>query len=622
MTTEAPQRARIARPPWFRELLRAFSAASAHTFILHGNVQDYVYHPVDDGEPVAMTLTNYLRSVLSGPFGFLIYAPDTGLEIPAPSDEWIKPEIKELFFGGASAPSETERLLAQAGAGAPTGDDLPIPTSPTGALPLALRYLEQHSPRRDADARIALEDPRRLLLLVERMDLVAPPDDKARMSEPQKALLSQMFRAGTSPLLAAQGAMTLLLAPSLAEVHPDLRQSASGIRTIAIPMPTHEERAAVARAFLAKHDVALADGLTIEELAAQTAGLTRRNVEDIVLVGRLDSRGVTREIIRREKAALLSAEYAEVLEALETDVTLDMVGGHDQIKAYLQTYVIDMLRNPETRAEAPLSVLFSGASGTGKTLTAQAVANAIGFNVVQIRPDKVKGSYVGESEKLLAKALDGIEALAPVVVYWDEIDQGGRRTEQTSGDGGSAVEANAFSAILEFFGNANHRGKIFTVMATNRPDLVDPAFLRPGRTDDKIPFLPPESSDERIDVLERLIKRHRAAGAYAYVTLTDVAERTRGWTQAELERLVLKARAIARATGRGFDDALLDAMRRLRTSTRDIERMTQLALEACDDIDLVPERFRERVGRKGQEATRATPPVPMIGRGGQILDLG
>ena len=584
---------------WFETMLKDFTSGVANVFLLHGR-------GVFDVNFEGMTVPEFLvaNPRMAKNFNFVSFSPDQGIKFPgnAASSKFTKNRLRSVLMGEkpaapAEKQSKAQQLLAQqAGNRGPSGgdEDLVLPSSPAGAIAALVDFIEQAEPDRDDNGFVVSN---RTCIIVERMDLICAPGDKSLMPDQKAALLAMLHRSGTNRKISDREGMIILLAPSLEEVHDDLRSTASHIRDIALPLPAYDERLKYAEHCLKTHKVAMAPGVSINELASQTAGLARLSIEDIALCAIRDGNQITREIIKERKKILLRAEYADVIEVMETDITMDMLGGHELIKKYLLTYVIPILLNPAKRSRAPLSLAFLGASGTGKTVMAQAVANSIGWNCVLLRPEKTKGGIVGESERRLRRAFDGIEALAPCVVFLDEFDQGGRRSENTGGGGGDAVEANAFGAMLEFFGDQSHRGQILTIMASNRPDLIDPAFMRPGRTDDKFPFLPPDSDEERVDILVRLIKTHCQTSVDASLVST-LASQTENWTPAEIARLVIKAAAISDITDIPLTDALIEAKSRLVTSTRDIQKMTLLALEACDDKALVPEQYHSLMGRR------------------------
>jgi hypothetical protein len=121
----------------------------------------------------------------------------------------------------------------------------------------------------------------------------------------------------------------------------------------------------------------------------------------------------------------------------------------------------------------------TGPAGTGKTAMAEAVAKEAGINCVILNPARIFGKYVGDTERNLDRALYAILAMAPVLVFIDEIDQSVSRG--ASGDSG--VSNRFFKRLMEFMSDTSHRGKVVFLAASNRPDLMDPALRRPGRFD-------------------------------------------------------------------------------------------------------------------------------------------
>lgn len=236
-----------------------------------------------------------------------------------------------------------------------------------------------------------------------------------------------------------------------------------------------------------------------------------------------------------------------------------------------------------------MGILLCGPSGTGKTLLVNALAKASGFNCVKIDMSRILGQYVGESEKNFKKCLLGAQSQQPVIVFVDEIDTAFRRGE--SGDSG--VSRNIFSEFLQFTGNTNNRGKVIFIAATNRPDLLDAALKRAGRFDKKIPVLLPEAF-ERAEIFRIVI------GKYGFETeiadFMHYAEQTENYTGAEIETVVRKAYELANedeTEGSVLTPAILDeAIQKCRPSTQQVQFMTMLAIEECDDKDLLPDRYK------------------------------
>lgn len=627
-----------AQPAWWVAMQSDLRAGMANVFILHGNVQDYVEHP-----RVHRPLREYLEQRLSGSHTVATYAPDQGITFPG--NELLAREARKRFDqvlgadGAPADPNDPAALIRAASGDASFGgaseEDL-TKLAPSQAIPLLLDFVRdangddagcpQGVTGRGEDRRLF---PKRAAVILDRMDLICPPEDKARLAPGDRALLAMLHRAGTAAAINERRNVVILLAPSLEEVHPDLRLASSGIRTIEVLTPDYAQRMAFIPGTLRKAheeqdrngDAVLVvdrhvelDGLTEVELANETAGLNRRHIEDIAMRAEAAGGKLTRAMVRDRKSELIKAEYAEVLEVLEPDVTFEMVGGHERVKDYLKRRVLKLMRDPAKRHRCPMGLLFAGPSGTGKTFLARALAHESGFNCVSMAPDNIRGSYVGESEKKLRKAIAGVEALAPCVLFVDEIDQKVRRTSG-GGGGGDSVEGNIFGKLLEFFSDQSHRGQILLVAATNRPDNIDAALKRPGRIDAKIPLLPPDSPEERAEALAAVAARHEVAGVAAAQWLA-LGEGTDRFTQAELEGLVVTAAAIADTDDLPIDEALAEALDEFVPSTDDIELHTRLAIAVCSNRKLVPDRYRERVGKQLPKR----PVAPSAGRVGPARD--
>ncbi|NTV89079.1 MAG: ATP-binding protein, partial [Clostridiales bacterium] len=209
-------------------------------------------------------------------------------------------------------------------------------------------------------------------------------------------------------------------------------------------------------------------------------------------------------------------------------------------------------------------------------------------NCVKIDMSRILGQYVGESEKNFKKCLLGAQSQQPVIVFVDELDTAFRRGD--SGDSG--VSRNIFSEFLQFTSNTNNRGKVIFIAATNRPDLIDPAMKRAGRFDKKIPILLPEE-EERAAIFRIMI------GKYDFETdITDFipfARQTENYSGAEIETVVRKAYELANEDEQEgcllTSDILNDAIQKCRPSTQQVQYMTMLAIEECDDMDLLPEKY-------------------------------
>lgn len=628
-------RERSGDPDWFAALSADYSAGVASTFLVHGTVYDYVEDASRD-----VTITDYLAGRLDARFSVVAYSPDQGITFPGEASDLestrklaaaARTRFERVTGLGAPALSPLEQMAAQAG-GLDVGQGADLPRNPAQAIPALVQFLadaDGGSPVYEDGLIIGTEPDDggdgtglRALVIVERLDLIAPPSEKSTLSPSDRALLGTLHRVGTLPTIQGRGGMLVMLAPSLEELQADLKQTSTGIRAVEIKPPSLDQR----RAYLARiagdpdRPLTFGEEMSLEDVARQTAGLGRRHIEDIALRATLATGGVmTRELVQQRRAELMDIEYSGILEVVDSTVTLDMVGGHELIIAHFREEVLPTFTSadPEVRADAPMGILMAGPSGTGKTFLAEGMASALQFKMIKWRPENLKSKWVGESEQKLAKAIAGTEANAPCLVFFDEVDQSVRRGEG-GGGGGESVDNNMFGRILEWLSDTRHRGQILAVGATNRPDNLDAAFLRPGRFDVKYPLLVPQSGAERQDILSAVLGR---AGIVAtgdlFEALDDLGESTEGWTPAELENLVKLGGRISRTRGLALPEALRAARKRLKSATRDVERMTLLALSVCDDLAVVPEAYHDLVSEPTpvvEEARKAAPIGPRRGR--------
>jgi SpoVK/Ycf46/Vps4 family AAA+-type ATPase len=234
-----------------------------------------------------------------------------------------------------------------------------------------------------------------------------------------------------------------------------------------------------------------------------------------------------------------------------------------------------------------------------------------GVQYADLNLAKITDKWVGSSERNLEKAFTSIRALAPCLVVIDEIDQLGFSRE--TGDG-TGVSSRLFRRLLEFMSDPKIKGQVVFVGITNRPDLLDAALKRPGRFDKKIPILAP-GLEQRIEIIKAIFNRYKIKYTLTDEQLSRIAGDTDGYTGAELEALALKMAEVAEDAGREaveMDDAEY-ANKVYRPTTQDIEKMTRLALDECNDLDLLPPEWKEKMLK--EKPKRSVSYVPRARRG-------
>jgi ribosome biogenesis ATPase len=223
------------------------------------------------------------------------------------------------------------------------------------------------------------------------------------------------------------------------------------------------------------------------------------------------------------------------------DVSWDDVGALGGVREELEMAIVEPIRHPERYAalglRAPAGVLLFGPPGCGKTLVAKAVANESRANFISIKGPELLDKYVGESERAVRQVFQRARASAPCVVFFDELDA---LAPRRGADGGSAgVSERVVNQLLTELDGLDARRDVFVVAATNRPDIIDPAMLRPGRLD-KLLYVPLPTAEGRAAILRTLLRRTPAA-ADVDVDLLAKDVRSERYSGADLAGLVREA---------------------------------------------------------------------------------
>ena len=224
-------------------------------------------------------------------------------------------------------------------------------------------------------------------------------------------------------------------------------------------------------------------------------------------------------------------------------VTFQDVAGADEEKEELQE-VVDFLRSPEKYtdmgAKIPHGLLLVGPPGTGKTLLARATAGEAGVQFLSISGSDFVEMYVGVGASRVRDLFDQAKKLAPAIVFIDEIDAVGRKRGSGLGGGHDEKEQTLNQLLVEMDGFGRTEG-VIVLAATNRPDILDPALLRPGRFDRQIQVNRPDVKGR-----EEILKVHaRDKRLDESVNLRTIARSTAGFTGADLRNLLNEAAILA-----------------------------------------------------------------------------
>ncbi|MCX6746712.1 MAG: AAA family ATPase, partial [Candidatus Pacearchaeota archaeon] len=230
----------------------------------------------------------------------------------------------------------------------------------------------------------------------------------------------------------------------------------------------------------------------------------------------------------------------------------DDVGGLDKVKQELQEAVEWPIKHPENfirmGIRPPRGILLYGPPGTGKTMLAKAVAKESEANFIQIKGPSLLSMWVGKSEEGMRKIFERARQVAPCVIFFDEIDSlAGRRGAEI----GTKVTERVLNQLLAEMDGLEDLNDVIVIGATNRPDMLDPALLRPGRFD-KILLVNAPEEDGRLNILGIHTKKMPLGDGKKLLTekekgelLKEFAKKTDGYTGADLEAVAREAALFA-----------------------------------------------------------------------------
>jgi cell division protease FtsH len=282
--------------------------------------------------------------------------------------------------------------------------------------------------------------------------------------------------------------------------------------------------------------------------------------------------GFSRWLLKRQQGGLggmfgMGGGKKKPVDPSSVRVTFADVAGIDEVKGEI-TEIVDYLRDPgkyrAVGARPPKGVLLSGAPGTGKTLLARATAGEAKVPFFSASASEFIEMIVGVGASRVRELFQAAREAAPAIIFIDEIDTIGRARAGTLVGGHDEREQTLNQILTEMDGFSGAEG-VIVLAATNRPDVLDPALLRPGRFDRNITIHPPDQVGRR-DILRVHVRKVRLA---TDVDLDEVARATPGLTGADLANLVNEAALLAVRRGRADVSAsdLADALEKVQLGT-------------------------------------------------------
>jgi transitional endoplasmic reticulum ATPase len=397
------------------------------------------------------------------------------------------------------------------------------------------------------------------ILFIDELDSLAPK--RAQSSEMERRLVAQLLTL-MDGMRADRKVVVIGATNRIDAIDEALRRPGRFDREVEIGIPDRDGRFEILQVHT--RGMPLADDVDVEELASTTHGFTGSDIAALVREAAMatlrrifpdldpDEPAISPEIL--EGLEVTNADFEEGLKEVQPsalreilvqvpDISWENVGGLDEVKGKLRELVELPLEKPEifTRLgiQAPKGVLLYGPPGTGKTLLAKAVANEVGANFLTAKGSTLLSKWYGESEQKVAAFFRRARQAAPAVLFFDELDSlapvrgGGMGTHE-------ATERVVNQFLAELDGMEELRG-VAIIGATNRPDRIDPALLRPGRFDEMV-YVPVPDAAAREEILRALTRTMTLAED---VDLGQLAELSEGFTGADLRAACTKAGLLA-----------------------------------------------------------------------------
>jgi SpoVK/Ycf46/Vps4 family AAA+-type ATPase len=242
----------------------------------------------------------------------------------------------------------------------------------------------------------------------------------------------------------------------------------------------------------------------------------------------------------------------------------------------------------------PMGLLFTGPMGTGKTFVCEAFARESGLTTIKLK--NFRSKWVGATEGNLEKILSVIQAIGQILVI---IDEGDRAFGGSEGEGDGGTSSRVIARIKEFMSDTENRGRVLFILMTNRPDKLDIDIKRAGRLDRKIPFLYPQTADEVLTILGAQFRKNKVRFEGAVADYLPSAGRIVGYSNADIEAIVLLAADYASHDGGADAQVNPETLERAVTDylpSRDVEMieyMELLAVFEASNRRMLPKKYAE-----------------------------
>ncbi|OMJ82658.1 hypothetical protein SteCoe_16580 [Stentor coeruleus] len=412
----------------------------------------------------------------------------------------------------------------------------------------------------EANLRRAFEEAEKnspAIIFIDEIDSIAPKREKTG-GEVEKRVVSQLLTLMDG--VKGRGQCVVIGATNRPNtIDPALRRFGRFDREIDIGVPDEVGRIEILRIHTKNmklsEDVDIADlaknthgyvGADLAQLCAESAMNCIREKMDLIDLEAetidaavLDAMAVNQDHFKSALGQVNPSSLRETVVEVP-NVTWDDIGGLDEVKRDLQEMILYPIDHPDKFEKFGMrpgkGVLFYGPPGCGKTLMAKAIANECSANFISIKGPELLTMWFGESEANVRDVFDKARQAAPCVLFFDELDSIGTARGGSMGDAGGAGDR-VMNQLLTEMDGVGAKKNLFIIGATNRPEILDEALLRPGRLDQLI-YIPLPDKPSRVSVLKSLSRKSPIA---KNVYLDFIAELTDGFSGADLAELFQRA---------------------------------------------------------------------------------
>ncbi len=425
------------------------------------------------------------------------------------------------------------------------------------------------------------------IIFIDELDSIAPKREDVS-GEAEKRVVAQLLTLMDG--LKGRGQVIVIGATNRIDaIDPALRRPGRFDREIEIKIPDEKGRYEIFK--IHTRGMPLSDDVDIKKLASITHGYTGADIQAIcreaamkalkrnlpIIEEYADEGDIPDEILNKIVVTMkdFMDAYKEIVptalrevEVSIPKITWDDIGGLEEIKRALKENIEWPLKYPDKfkklGIEPPKGILLYGPPGTGKTLLAQAIASETNMNFIVVKGPELLSKWVGESEKGIRRVFRRARDASPSIIFFDEIEA---LVPIRGSDVGSGVTNRVISQFLTEFDGITRLEDVIVIGATNRPDMIDQALLRPGRMDLMI-YVPPPNKEERLSILKIHTKNVPLDDE---VDLAHIAEITEYYTGADLQALVREAAMNALRNNREkvLQEDFLEALNRVPPSLND-----------------------------------------------------